>query len=584
MSIDFIAVLKKHPCISSVDKITDKEQGGCFEFTNQSFCLHAHYNEHDWKLIISISPLFPLQLPTILIENAEAYPAMGHVDWHGVVCYKDTQGLVVDYRNLENVLTGCIYEALRTLHENYADPNKAELQKDFISYWESMPSSGFKTTCVVTPSETAKELVGYRDSKNERKTKAPSCFAIVEQEHEINQYYHLLYALKDKKQEKSIYIPLEKSVMPPSPKQIWMASDILNIFEASVNNYVKDSVIEIIKKQKWSDHFTIILSHPKPITGHILWGVEFHRKEKSQHPFLDPKDDWIVSPMQLRIHSKEYLLDRCGNSIALDNKKVAIIGCGSVGGVIALQLAKSGVGELHLIDPEIMEIENIYRHVLGATAINEVTKGYYKSEFLKWQIETNIPYVNVASSQQTLFQIGAIKKIFDYFDAIVIATGDFSSELHFNSIHKNLSTLIPVIYAWQDGFGIGGHAICVVNDGSAGCLECLYTKSFGFEPHAKTSFIKYGQTISKHLGGCSGVFTPFSFLDASQTALLATRMTLEALHGKTKNEIRSWKGNDEQLKTEGHSASNWYEKCPENLIQDKEKYIACNCSVCGKND
>ena len=117
--------------------------------------------------------------------------------------------------------------------------------------------------------------------------------------------------------------------------------------------------------------------------------------------------------------------------------------------------------------------------------------------------------------------------------------------LFFYRLHKtlnNISKIVPVIYAWQDGFGIGGHSICVSNNKISGCLECLYTDVDGFKPHPKTSFIKYGQTISKHLGGCSGVFTPYSFLDASQTALLATRMTLDALQGKVVNEIRSWKG------------------------------------------
>jgi hypothetical protein len=192
VSIDFIAILKNHPCTCSVEHLADKEQGGNPE-SNRNFRLHAHDNGYDWKLIVSISHLFPLELPSISIESAEDYPAMGHIDWHGGVCYKDKQGLVVDYRKPGDVLIACIDEVLGTLHENYIDPNKTELQKDFKSYWESIPSDGFKTTCIVTPSEIPKELVAYRDTKNERKTNVSSCLAIVEQDYDINQHYHLLY-------------------------------------------------------------------------------------------------------------------------------------------------------------------------------------------------------------------------------------------------------------------------------------------------------------------------------------------------------------------------------------------------------
>jgi hypothetical protein len=33
---------------------------------------------------------------------------MGHIDWYGGVCYKDKQGLVVDYRKPQAILTACI--------------------------------------------------------------------------------------------------------------------------------------------------------------------------------------------------------------------------------------------------------------------------------------------------------------------------------------------------------------------------------------------------------------------------------------------------------------------------------------------
>lgn len=580
MSIDIFTILQGHPCVSLVEPST-KDAGGA----GQSFHIHAHKNGHEWKLIIHVSDTFPFDLPKISIENAADYQAMGHIDWHGDVCYIDKQGLVIDYNRTQDLILDCVDEALETLDENFNDPHKVELQNDFKSYWESLPSLGFKTTCFVSYDGNVKELTAYRDSRNERKTKKTTCFAVVEDDHGIVNYYYLINTLKGKKAEKSIYIPLDKSIAPPSPKQLWTSADIANVFETSANTTVKEIALDLAKKQKWSNYFTIIFSHPRTDSGHVFWGVQFHRKDTAPHPLIDPKADWDVSPLLLSLHNKDHLLERSANTANLDKKKVAIVGCGSVGSGIAVQLAKAGIGELDLIDFDKMEVENIYRHTLGATALNNETDGLYKTNALRYRIESDIPYTKVINFNDHLLNITVQEGFFEYFDAIVVTTGDFTCELVFNRLHKtlnNISKIVPVIYAWQDGFGIGGHAICVSNNNESGCLECLYTDVDGFKPHPKTSFIKYGQTISKHLGGCSGVFTPYSFLDASQTALLATRMTLDALQGKVVNEIRSWKGSDEQLKAEGHSPSIWYGKSPGHFIRDNSNYISPNCSICGK--
>jgi hypothetical protein len=157
VSFDILAVLQSHSRTFSVELLATEEISGR-ALSSQSFRLHAHENGHDWKLIIHVSNTFPVELPRISIENAVDYSAIGHVNWHGEICYIDKQGLVIDYNRPQDVLLECIDEALETLNDNFNDPLKTELQNDFKSYWESIPSYGFKTTCFVTTGEKAKEL------------------------------------------------------------------------------------------------------------------------------------------------------------------------------------------------------------------------------------------------------------------------------------------------------------------------------------------------------------------------------------------------------------------------------------------
>ncbi|WP_426994102.1 ThiF family adenylyltransferase [Methylomonas sp. CM2] len=424
MSKDIFTILQGLPCVSLVEPST-KDVGAA----GQAFHIHAHKNGREWKLIIHVSDTFPFDLPKISIENAADYQAMGHIDWHGDVCYIDKQGLVIDYNRTQDLILDCVDEALETLDENFNDPHKVELQNDFKSYWESLPSLGFKTTCFVSYDGNVKELTAYRDSRNERKTKKTTCFAVVEDNHGIVNYYYLINTLKGKKTEKSIYIPLDMPATPPSPKQHWNAADIVNVFEALANTNIKKIALNLAKKQKWSNYFTIIFSHPRSDSGHIFWGVQFHRKDTAPHPLLDPKSDWDISPLLLGLHNKEHLLERSANTANLDKNRVAIVGCGSVGSGIAVQLAKAGIGELHLIDFDKMEVENIYRHTLGATALNNESDGFYKTDALLFKIATDIPYTKIVNFNDHLLNLTVKKGFFEYFDAIVIATGDFTCEL-----------------------------------------------------------------------------------------------------------------------------------------------------------
>src|ERR1035437_1125804 len=51
--------------------------------------------------------------------------------------------------------------------------------------------------------------------------------------------------------------------------------------------------------------------------------------------------------------------------------KVLVLGCGSGGGSVAQQLVMSGIRKLTLIDRDILEPENIIRHVCGRRFLGE---------------------------------------------------------------------------------------------------------------------------------------------------------------------------------------------------------------------
>ena len=57
---------------------------------------------------------------------------------------------------------------------------------------------------------------------------------------------------------------------------------------------------------------------------------------------------------------------------AMNQKRVVILGCGSVGSLVAMELARSGVGHFLLCDADIVEYHNVCRHQCGIEDVGDL--------------------------------------------------------------------------------------------------------------------------------------------------------------------------------------------------------------------
>jgi tRNA A37 threonylcarbamoyladenosine dehydratase len=81
----------------------------------------------------------------------------------------------------------------------------------------------------------------------------------------------------------------------------------------------------------------------------------------------------------------------------ISEKRVAVIGCGSVGSFIADELARAGVSKFILIDPDVVEWPNLTRAVYGFSDI-----GNYKVDALSKQLKSIFPDISVLSHSREL--------------------------------------------------------------------------------------------------------------------------------------------------------------------------------------
>lgn len=82
----------------------------------------------------------------------------------------------------------------------------------------------------------------------------------------------------------------------------------------------------------------------------------------------------------------------------LNKSKIAIIGCGGLGSVAAVYLAASGIGQLHLIDYDTIDLSNLHRQVFYRR--DQVGKS--KAKILAAYIREISPYVEVSFTEEPI--------------------------------------------------------------------------------------------------------------------------------------------------------------------------------------
>lgn len=172
------------------------------------------------------------------------------------------------------------------------------------------------------------------------------------------------------------------------------------------------------------------------------------------YPFLLWADDDTATAITVIPASEPHRrLDESHDSLA--GKKVALIGCGSLGSKIATSLARCGVGAFYLVDDDLVLPENLVRHDLDWREV-----GYAKADALSRRIRLANP---AAVVQTRLHRIGgqeasgSIESVIEAIaacDIILDCTADpkvFSYLCAAMAVGKK-----PMVWAEVFGGGIGG--------------------------------------------------------------------------------------------------------------------------------
>jgi hypothetical protein len=271
---------------------------------------------------------------------------------------------------------------------------------------------------------------------------------------------------------------------------------------------------------------------------------------------------------------RETLLPRAGRNTEAWLERVVLIGCGALGGHVATTVARMGIRELTLVDPDSLGVENAYRHVLGFADVETP-----KAEALARRIAADLPHVRTHAVVERADALpdSSLRSA----DLVIVTIGDATAHRELN--RRLYGARCRVVFGWLEPLGIGGHAL-LTSAGAPGCVECLFLAPGGGERlSAWSNFAAPNQTFARRHVGCGGAFTPFADLDARRTADLVSELVGDVLTLRTgPARLRSWQGDPDEFLAAGYVLSHLGTLPTNERERILGSFMQSRCPVCGR--
>jgi molybdopterin-synthase adenylyltransferase len=411
---------------------------------------NAQIDCHSVTIQIGVDAMFPQSLPLIFLVPWNAVGFIPHIDSDGYICYAQIDGLLLNRRDPTGIIDEALRRAIIVVEDGIRGKNSQDFVDEFDAYWRNLKDIK-ELTSVVTPDDSIREIIVIK-KENTHIDKNAYEYATDDVTN-----LRLFCNANDAKQlthRKALYIPLMLGtfIMPPLPH----AQVDINFFRDIVSQHItkknRRKLIKFTQKPKMEE--VIVFGLPRPSGGYILFGVLLEGI-KGRHPLLSAGDVQNVYPLAMKRRDKDFLLPRGGANKALQEKRVLLFGCGSVGGFLAFELIRSGVLEITLVDKDTLNPENTFRHVLGKNLW-----GLSKAEAMRQELQQKFPYVKPFAYTTPAEEIISLNLIDPKnYDLILVAIGDDTTSLFLNEKFRGCQSSPPVLYTWLEPFGIGGHVL-----------------------------------------------------------------------------------------------------------------------------
>lgn len=236
--------------------------------------------------------------------------------------------------------------------------------------------------------------------------------------------------------------------------------------------------------------------------------------------------------------------DQDGRQPRLRESRVAILGCGSLGGPLARLVAQAGVGKLLLVDHERMEWPNVGRHTLGGDAV-----GGLKVKKLAENLLQAYPHLEDVQARPKRVGPSSSSVIEELLacDLVVSTMGNWQAECYLNDAQQVTDSFPPVVYGWVEPHAAAAHAVLVYSHGP--CLRCG-TDDKG-HPHLRvTDWPADADRVQAP--ACGAQFTPYGPSEISWAHAVLSETVMDVLIDESTDcRHRIWIGRRKRVEAAG---------------------------------
>jgi molybdopterin/thiamine biosynthesis adenylyltransferase len=228
--------------------------------------------------------------------------------------------------------------------------------------------------------------------------------------------------------------------------------------------------------------------------------------------------------------------NEASQELYLHNKKILIVGAGSIGGYLSHIVCGMGggsgnKGNVQLIDFDVFKPENVGRHFLGIESL-----GCRKVDAMSKRLIAAYPHLNI----EPIF--GSIldkPKLLESPDVIINATGSqtvsIGIEYFLSKINKNNPP--PVIHSWLQGQGLA--SVILINDHKKkACFRCLWKLDNHDTYTSRYPIAKNSADEDLIFAGCHQSYHPYAATAAITAASDAANALKDLMLRGYKNTLR----------------------------------------------
>ncbi|WP_437324950.1 ThiF family adenylyltransferase [Sorangium sp. So ce381] len=512
---------------------------------------------------------FPSRLPVVAVDPRGEFAALPHVEPNGAVCYRPRDEPLLDREDPFGIVREALNLVAATLRAGLHGDRAREFADEIVAYWSAAFPKAPTLLSLIEPDARARLVTLFLDHGiRVAVADSPAALAAFRQSRNVERLTFV----------NAVYVPVEGVAAVPDfhPRQLCSAEG-LRAF--ALTTLSKDRTLwRNIEQHCRAREVLVVLGVARPAGRRGLVAVAIRRRGDG-HP-LDPgrlRDD-VIAPRRLEPVDRGFVLPRGGADTDLGQRRVLVVGCGAVGGHVAMNLARAGVGIIELMDFDEFVPANTYRHVCGRAYL-----GKKKVVGLKLEIERLLPFVEVRTHLNDVLTWATDKpEAFRDFDVVVLATGNPTVELQVNATILRDAAASPAIFAWLEPFGLGGHALVThVGATPRGCYECLYARDEDGTLVCRAAFARPGARYTRDVLGCGSQHVAFGDVDAQQLAASASRAAVAVLRDAiSESVLTSWKGDATAFRGAGFETTIRYERSGIQTQLTSAQLLRPGCPVC----